>query len=186
MADIKLKYEHELFCQRYVLDFNGSQAYKHVYPDTGDDAARSSASTLLTNPNIQRRIDQLMEHRLAAVRVTADRVLHELERLAMVDPAEAYTPDGQLKPMHEIPEDLRRSIAAIEVDELFAGKGDAREQIGYTKKIKFWPKEKALEQLGKYLKMFSDRLDVNHTGKLTLEDLVASSFNKPDGKKTEP
>jgi len=176
MSDIKLKYEHELFCQRYIVDFNGSKAYKSVYPNVTDESARACASELLTNVNVKRRIDQLMESRIAAVRITADRVLHEFERLAMVDPLEAYTPEGQLKPMHEIPEDLRRAISSIEVDELFEGRGSDRTQVGYTKKLKFWPKEKALEALGKYLKMFVDRLE--HSGSLTLEDAIVGVRKK--------
>jgi phage terminase small subunit len=56
--------------------------------------------------------------------------------------------------MSDIPEDARRAIAGIEIVEEFEGSGKDREQIGYTKKIKFWDKPKALENLGKHLGIY--------------------------------
>ena len=49
----------------------------------------------------------------------------------------------------------------------------AVERIRYWKKVKMYDKQKALELYGKYLKMFGDR--VEHTGSLTLEELVDKS-----------
>lgn len=51
---------HEAFCQEYMKNgFNATRAYMAVYPNTGEDAARSSASDLLTKPNIIKRIAEL-------------------------------------------------------------------------------------------------------------------------------
>ena len=55
---------------------------------------------------------------------------------------------------------LRKALASVEVDELFEGTGKDREQTGYTKKIKTTDKLKALELLGKHLKMFTDVTEV--------------------------
>ena len=55
-----LDIRHEAFCQEYMKNgFNGTRAYMSVYPDTGEAAARSSASDLLTKPNITERIAEL-------------------------------------------------------------------------------------------------------------------------------
>ena len=43
------------------------------------------------------------------------------------------------------------------------GTGRDREKVGVTRKVKFWDKPRALELLGKYLKMFTDKFE--HTGK---------------------
>jgi phage terminase small subunit len=44
--------------------------------------------------------------------------------------------------------------------EEFDGVGKDRKWIGYTKKVKFWSKEKCLELMGKHKKMFTDVLEV--------------------------
>ena len=64
-------------------------------------------------------------------------VLGELLRLARVDIAGAFDKNGKLKPIHEIPEDVRRAICGVEVDELFEGTGRDREQVGFTRKVRY-------------------------------------------------
>lgn len=91
-----------------------------------------------------------------------DTVLGELHRLAAADISQVFNEDGSPKPLHEIPEDVRRCISAVEVEEMFEGKGEARVQVGLLHKFKLWDKGAALERLGKHLKLFSER--VEHTG----------------------
>ena len=47
-------------------------------------------------------------------------------------------------------------------------------------KVAFWSKEKGIELLGKHLSMFIEKHE--HTGSLTLEDIVAGSRRK-DGER---
>ena len=50
------------FADEYVIDCNASRAYKAAYPHVkSDGAARSSASKLLTNPNIKTYIDEQLQ-----------------------------------------------------------------------------------------------------------------------------
>lgn len=54
--------KHEAFCREYIKNkFNQTRAYMAAYPDSSDDAARSSSCDLLAKPNIQARIQELME-----------------------------------------------------------------------------------------------------------------------------
>lgn len=64
--ETKLNPKQERFCQLYVSkEFfgNGVQSYMEAYniPPDGYNAARVSASDLLTNPNICRRINDLLD-----------------------------------------------------------------------------------------------------------------------------
>ena len=56
---------HEKFCQVYAgaKEFfgNGVASYQEVYPGSSYDAARANSSRLLTNDNILRRINELLE-----------------------------------------------------------------------------------------------------------------------------
>jgi hypothetical protein len=104
----------------------------------------------------------------------AELVVRNLRMFVDVDLADAYDAEGQLLPIDKMPEHVRRCIASIEIFEEFAGKGDQRQSIGQTRKIKTVSPERAVELMGKYRKMFVDQ--VEHKGKLTLEDLVGGSM----------
>lgn len=164
----------DTFCREYLKDLNGTAAaIRAGYTET---SAKSQASRLLADDRIQERIAQLNAERMARVQVDADTVLRELLRIATSDIGEAFKDDGGLKPLKEIPTDIRRAIQSIEIDELFDGFGQDRHQIGHTKKLKFWDKTKALEMLGKHLKLFTEKIEVS--GSLTLEALVVASQKK--------
>ena len=97
---------------------------------------------------------------------SVDRVLGELHRLAGADISLVFNEDGSPKPLHEIPEDVRRCISAVEVEELFEGRGEARAQVGLVHKFKLWDKGAALERLGRHLKLFTDKLEVDASPEL--------------------
>lgn len=53
---------HEAFCLEYMKNgFNATRAYMSVYPDTKEPSARASASELLTNLNITKRITEIQD-----------------------------------------------------------------------------------------------------------------------------
>lgn len=120
-----------------------------------------------------------MAERSARVNVTADDVLRELKRLATVDIMGAFTPEGGLKALKEMDPDVRRCISSIDVEELWDGdKESGRFKCGNVHKLKFHDKLRALELLGKHLKLFTEK--VEHSGNLTLEELVLAA-NKREG-----
>ena len=157
----KLTPQQERFCQEYIIDLNASQAA--IRAGYSEKSARSQASEILTRPNITERLQELLDQRSKRTAITADRVLHELLRIATVDVSEAFDEMGQLKPLKDIPEDVRRAIAGLEVSEIFDGQGDQKHAIGLTKKVKFLDKPRALELLGRHLKLFTDKVEL--TGK---------------------
>lgn len=147
------------FCREYMVDLNGGQAA--VRAGYSERTCTVIASQLLTKPAIQNEIAKLQVERAKRLDLKADDVLLELLRIARVDLSQAYDTDGNLKPIHEIPEDVRRAIAGIEVEELFEGRGEAREHVGNLRKVKFWDKVKSLELLGKHLKLWVERIEVD-------------------------
>lgn len=166
--------QQEMFCKEYIVDLNASAAARRA--KYSEDTATQSASRLMADERIQARVQELFNERAARVELTADMVLRELLKIATIDLALIYDENGKLKNIHDIPEDVRRAIAGIEVDELFEGSGQDKTQTGFTNKIKLWDKPKALELLGRHLKLFTDKTE--HSGVLTLEQLVAGSYDK--------
>ena len=95
------------------------------------------------------------------------RVTQELKAIGLLDIIDIYNNDGTIKRIEDIPENARRVIADIEVREIFEDTSQGKKWIGYTKKIKFNNKLKAIELLMKHLNMFMDELKVCGTVEVT-------------------
>lgn len=147
------------FCREYMVDLNGTQAA--VRAGYSSRSAKFIACEMLKLEHVQAEVARLNVERMKRLDLKADDVLLELLRIARVDLSQAYDRDGNLKPIHEIPEDVRRAIAGIEIDELWEGHGKDKEQVGITRKVKFWDKVKSLELLGKHLKLWVERIEVD-------------------------
>lgn len=127
-----------------------------------------------------RRIDRAM---LDRAEWSKERILQELKDIALTDVTTMFEDDGTLKPVKDWPKVLAQAVKSIDVVENFEGTGKDKQHIGYTKKITFWNKEKALELLGKNIQLFSDKLEINH--KVTLEEVIGESFKGREVNGTE-
>lgn len=121
---------------------------------------------------------QLLKDRYAFALLARDewekeRCLQELRAIATVDIRQAYNEDGTLKSIRELPAQLAAALSSVESDELFKGQGAERELIGYTRKVKFWDKAKAIELFMKKHGLLIDRVKVQQVS--TLEDIVGAS-----------
>lgn len=128
------------------------------------DRAVVTGCELLATPEVQDRIAELAAARNQRLEITADEVLLELRRMLTADVALLTDEKGCVKAVDDIPLDLRRTIASIDVEEIWEGRGEDREQVGVLKKVRFWNKEKAAELLGKHLKLFTEKHEVEHSG----------------------
>lgn len=83
---MKLTEKQKRFCEEYLVDLNGTRAYCSAYPKVKNEAvARTNASRLLTNANIQKYISELRQQQSQRTGITADTVLKELEKIALTD-----------------------------------------------------------------------------------------------------
>ena len=149
------------FVEEYLLDLNATQAAIRA----GYSAKTASAQSfdLLRKPEIASAIQEAMQKRSEKTGITAERVLAELARLSFADIRKIFTEDGQLRPVHELPEEVAASISSVEVVTSRVPGGEPTE-VEYTSKIKFWDKRGSLELLGKHLKLFTDKTEVTGPG----------------------
>ena len=166
--------KQSLFVKEYLVDLNATQAA--IRAGYSAKTASSIGEQLFRKIEIRSAVDAAMKKRVQKTEFNADRVLKEIERVATVDPISLVNEDGTMKRMQDIPEDVRRAIASVEIIELFEGKGDKRKWIGYLKKIKLVPKNESLNMAGRHFKMFTDVLDVN------VNDLAAA-LDKAKGRR---
>ena len=74
--------------------------------------------------------------------------------MADYDPGSMLNKDGTAKSLHELDANTRKAIAGFEIVEVHASKTKKK---GALKKFKMVDRGQALERLGRFLKMFTDR-----------------------------
>jgi phage terminase small subunit len=106
--------------------------------------------------------------------LSADRVLEEYRRLGFSDVGALFDGKGKLRPLTDLPRDVRAAIASVKVTKKNLTVGDG--QMDDVVEVKLWDKTRALESLAKYYGLLRDKIEHEHTFKL--EDLIAGA-NQP-------
>lgn len=152
--------KQKLFCDEYLIDLNATQAA--IRAGYSPDTAYSIGQENLKKPEIRAHIDKAMAERSKRTGINADRILIELAKIALLNPANVVNLDEATVRDDALPEDLA-AVASIKVKRFPAKDGE-----GIEREIKFYDKSKALELAGKHLGMFRDKVDltVEHTEKL--------------------
>jgi len=156
------------------------EAYQLAYPSASKNAAKSGASRTLKLPHV---VEYLAQQRGAfeketaeRVAITKDRILQEEGTIAFHDIGQLFDPDtGELCNIHELPEDVRRAIASVEVIETTVS-GVKTKKL----KIKLNDKGGSLNRLEKCFGMQREALDVDAviTVKGLLEEIDGTTRGK--------
>lgn len=138
----------EAFCLAYLETGNASEAYRKAYNASrmSDPVIHNKASALLAKGEIRVRLKELRQPAIDNTQVTVERVLQEAARLAFADIRQLYRPDGSLKPIHELDDDMAAAITGVDVQ--VSSEGVA------THKYKLADKNAAIERLFKHLGMY--------------------------------
>lgn len=97
--------------------------------------------------------------------ITTENVLAEYAKAAFFDPRDLFTPDGNLKQVHELDNQVSAAIAGLAVTQVGGSKEGWVEEIKY----KFADKLKALDGLSKNLGLFQDNINIQHSGEIATE-----------------
>lgn len=144
--------QHEEFCQRWIIEFNGTKAA--IASGYSKKTARVQASQLLTKLNISERIAELLKDRSERTKITQDMVIRELAILGFSD----FRHYGEIVNQYGI-DRLRLNT----FDKMGEGRTRAIKSIsehvtkdGVQLKFKLHGKERPLELLGKHTGLFED------------------------------
>jgi phage terminase small subunit len=121
----------------------------------------SAGYRLIKLPEVMEGVVLERARQLKALEVSEARVIQELAKIAFLNARDLFNEDGTVKSIQELSETAGAAIAGIDVEELWEGRGENRAQYGTIKKIKFTDKKGALELLGRYLKLWTDKLEVS-------------------------
>lgn len=153
------------FVDEYLVDLNATQAA--IRAGYSKRSAAEAGYELLRNAQVAAAIAERAKESLAKVDVTINRVLDELALVGFSDIGDVLDFNGNepsLRAACDIPPRARRAIASVKVRRYVEGGGEDAKVVEVTE-FKLWPKDAALEKLGRYLKMFVERHEHEHLGK---------------------
>lgn len=157
-----------IFYGEYIKDGNGTRAA--IVAGVPRTSAAVTASRWLKEPQMAAAIEAWRERKRDEFELTADEVLQELRKLATWDPGHLYDSDGKRIPVHLLDDNTRAAVAMVEDETTETGTGKSK-TVTRNQKIKMADKGQNLERLGRYFKLFTDKIE--HDGRITLEQLVS-------------
>lgn len=163
-----------IFYGEYIKDGNGTRAA--IAAGCPEKSAHVAAARMLKNAKVAAAIEAWRQRQCEKFEVTAERTVRKLAEIAYGDIREMLDEDGNLLPVHRMSEAAVALVAGLDV-ETSDGPGRVRT---ITQKVKIADRIRALELLGKYGKLFTDR--VEHDGRVTLEQLVCGDVSSERGK----
>jgi phage terminase small subunit len=153
----KLTPKQHRFVAEFLIDLNATKAAERA--GYSKKTARSVGAENLTKPDIAAAIAEAMKAKTADLDLSADKVLKGLGSLAFFDVRKLFNPDGSIKAIHELGDSEAQAIAGFEFAEMFEGTGGERKSVGVLKKFRLTDRGQNLERLGKYFKLFVDRVE---------------------------
>ena len=158
MLDEKLK----MLVDEYLIDFNGTRAYKAVWGEhVTDNTAAVEASKHLRKPKVTQYLQDRIKERERRTEITQDDVVRSLKMILDANVIDVVNVKGQykitLKDISEIPKELQYAIKSIK---------PSKDGI----EVEFYDKLRAVELLGKHLGMFTDKFEVTSDLGVTIVD----------------
>jgi len=125
---------------------------------TPGEAAHKAGYRLSRDPAIAAELERRRTEEVGKAQVrtglSIDRVLLEVARLSTFDIRKLFKEDGSLKHITELDDDTAAAVASVEEYREYSGRGEDREQVGTTTKVKVFDKNAALEKAMKTLGLY--------------------------------
>lgn len=165
------------FADEYLVDLNGTRAYKVAYPNVkNDETAAAAAARLLRDVNVQEYIGNRMNDRQKRTEITQDMVVRELAAIAfsnasdyakVIEKQAVYTAkNGRRIPLEDENGNpiMINDVELTLTDNLSTEQKKALSGIKHGKygiEVASCDKVRALELLGRHLGMFKDKVEVS-------------------------
>lgn len=167
----KLTPKQKMFVKEYLVDLNATQAA--IRAGYSKKTADRIGPELLGKTCVAKAIQMEMDKRAERIGITADKVLRELGYIGFADISDTLSWDNvqwEVNPAHDpgdkssspviikggihavpsrdLPKEIRQAIMSV------------KQQADGSFEIKMHPKIKALELIGRHLKMFTDVVEI--------------------------
>lgn len=163
----KLNDKQKRFAAEYLIDLNATQAAKRA--GYSEKTSYAQGHYLLKHPEVKAEIQRNMDERAKRTEITADNVLKEIAKMAFCNVRDVFDENGNLRPIHDLPETVTASISSVKV-KTFTLPGAQGAEVEHVTEVKLWDKGANLERLGKHLKIFTDNLNVSGSMNITMDE----------------
>src|SRR5262249_45227091 len=136
------------FVAEYLIDRNGTAAYRRAFPRAGYNTARTEAARLLAKPCIRDELRAARQEHARRCRTDAARVTRELATIAFADIRDIFDDGWRMVPLSEIPPATRRAISRVTVRRTPNG----AELVS----VVLSPKLAALDRLARHLGLYKE------------------------------
>ena len=173
LDSLKLTPKQRLFVQEYLIDLNATQA--SIRAGYSVKNAEFQAHCLLKNPKVKYAIELAMYEREQRTKVTQDRVIEELAKIAFINATDVVNSYDASLHNGAAREDTA-AISSIRVRRI-----PSKDGMGIEREIKLHDKIRALELLGKHLGLFNDKLNITADAVVRIVDDLSDSKDDATG-----
>lgn len=167
LDSLKLTPKQRLFVQEYLIDLNAKQA--SIRAGYSPANAEFQGHQLINNPKVKYAIELAMYEREQRTKVTQDRVIQELAKIAFINPTDVVNSYDASLHNGATREDTA-AISSIRVRRIPSKNG-----MGIEREIKLHDKIRALDLLGKHLGLFNDKLNITADAVVRIVDDLSDS-----------
>jgi phage terminase small subunit len=156
-----------------------------------DDTLSSQATRLIRRPKVAALVEQLRAKQTSKIDSKAQKILDELEHLALARLSRVVkvhpdsTPSVSILPIEDWEEHERAALSKIDVEKIFDGAGKDRIHVGDIVKLEMKAKQAALDTLAKHHGLVKDKLEVDVTVR-THAELIAEAARRRAEKQAPP
>lgn len=167
--------QQEAFARLYVGCGNAKQAA--IGAGYSEDSAQEQGSRLLSIAKVRAFVDKLKIERNEALNFKAIDLLWKLQEVIDFDPVDFFDDAGNIRPLNEIPIELRRLITGVK-------------QTKFGPEYVIMSREKAIEMLARHHSLFNDKSEITikdetKTPEETRERIAALQKKLADSKAAE-
>ena len=159
----RLTPKQQRFVEEYLVDLNATQAA--IRAGYSHDTARSIASENLSKPDIADAIAAARAVLSERAGISAERVLRELSLIGFANMQDYIRVTSEGDPfvnLSELTRDQAAAISEVTCEDFTDGRGDDARDVRKVK-FKLADKRAALVDLGRHLKLFTDKVEQSGT-----------------------
>ena len=148
-----LSRNHQLFCEEYLLDFNGTRAYQTVYKKKNAASSGVDATKLLRKASVQEYLRVRIEERNAQLQVDQTYVINKCKQVLEADYTDAVKYMSK-EDFEAMPEDQRKLVQSVKIKKSRQSYNHGKEEVETeTYQVTFMSKDAANDLLAKHTGM---------------------------------
>lgn len=179
---LTLTVNEKLFADEWLIDRNGTRAYRKAYVRVKKDAtAAVLASNMLRKPNLEAYIAKRLEKLSVTSEMDQEWVLERYKRLTEYSINDFFDDNGEMKSLSTIPKDKLYAVCGFKaVKKILRSKDTSEIEETLIREFKLPRKKAVLDSIGKYLGMFAKDNEQKRPGGTNINQAIQINVGLTD------